>query len=142
MKENLRPEYPRPQMKRRSFLSLCGPWHLFVKTYNRETLLGEITVPFAPESRLSGIERPLKRGEHYIYRKSFLLSDEFLRGRVLLHFGAVDQITRVTVNRQFVGEHVGGYLPFSVDITAVAVTGQNTVTVEIIDRLNPDLPYG
>ncbi|MBQ8411474.1 MAG: hypothetical protein IJX15_07100, partial [Ruminiclostridium sp.] len=66
-------EYPRPQLKRASYISLCGKWSLSVLKNNTEEALGEITVPFPPESRISGIERELLPDEKYIYRKSFVL---------------------------------------------------------------------
>ena len=91
-------EYPRPQMKRESYLSLCGAWELSVRCGGTERPLGEIRVPFPPESCISGIGRALGEREQYIYRKSFTISEDFNRGRILLHFGAVDQIAEVFVN--------------------------------------------
>lgn len=135
-------EYPRPQMKRDSYLSLCGEWELAVKTGERITPLGPITVPFPPESRLSGIGRGLKKTERYVYTRSFLLDDAFADKRILLHFGGVDQIAEVSVNGQRVTTHIGGYLPFEVDITAAVTAGENTLQVVVTDTLDPRLPYG
>ena len=135
-------EYPRPQMKRDSYFSLCGEWELSCKTGEKEEVLGPIRVPFPPESRLSGVERQPKKGEQYIYRRTFSLPDSFNRGRILLHFGAVDQIATVYLNNTRVGEHVGGYLPFSLDITDALHKGENDLRVEVIDQLDPELPYG
>ncbi len=135
-------EYPRPQMRRDSYLSLSGEWSLSVMGKDGETALGKITVPFPPESRLSGIERQLKKGEKYIYRKTFTLPDGMGGERVILHFGAADQIARVSLNEKFIGEHTGGYLPFSVDITDYLVKGENALTVEITDDLDHTLAWG
>ena len=110
-------EYPRPQMKRDSFLPLSGEWQLSVEKNKTVRELGSIRVPFPPESKLSGIERTMERGERYVYKKIFSLPEGFQRDRVILHFGAVDQIARVFVNGKEIGTHVGGYLPFSFDIT-------------------------
>lgn len=135
-------EYPRPQMRRESYLSLCGPWGLAVKDKNGEAEVGEVLVPFPPESRLSGIKRTLERGEKWVYRKHFTLPEGFCRGKVLLHFGAVDQIAEVEVNGRLAGEHEGGYLPFTVDVTGLLEPGENLVTVTVTDDLDPELPYG
>ncbi|MBQ5801261.1 MAG: hypothetical protein IIW20_05175, partial [Clostridia bacterium] len=135
-------EYPRPQMKRDSYFSLCGEWELYIKNKNGEGNIGKIAVPYPPESRLSGIERELKRGERYIYRKSFSLPDGFNIGRVIINFGAVDQYAFVKVNGKEVGSHTGGYLPFSFDITDFIREGENEIEVEIEDALDKDLPYG
>ena len=135
-------EYPRPQMKRDSCFSLCGEWEYSVYHNDGEESLGSITVPFVPESRLSGIKRNLEKGEMYIYRKSFSLADDFNKGRVLLHFGAADQVVEVWLNGVFVGEHKGGYLPFSFDITDKIKSGENLLRVEGIDDLDTELAYG
>ena len=135
--------YPRPQMKRDSYLSLCGEWELAVK-YDSESVeqLGIINVPFAPESELSGIKRAIRTAERYIYTKRFSLPSDFCKDRVILHFGAVDQIAYVYVNDRFAGEHTGGYLPFEIDITELLIAGENSVCVEVEDELDTELAYG
>ena len=135
-------EYPRPQLVRDSYLPLDGMWELSVKRGGVETPLGGIKMPYVPESRLSGIERTLKKGEKWVYRRRFILSEGFNTGRVLLHFGAVDQIARVTVNGYSFPRHIGGYLPFSYDITDNISHGENLLTVEVTDELDTDIPYG
>jgi len=134
--------YPRPQMKRDSYLSLCGKWHLSVINNGEIQAVGEIEVPFSPETVLSGIGRSLKKGETWLYEKTFTFGDGFNRGRVILHFGAVDQIAVVSVNGHRLTEHVGGYLPFEFDITEYITDGENTVTVEVTDELDRELAYG
>ena len=135
-------EYPRPQMKRDSYLSLVGEWELSVVNGKRVTPLGHIRVPFPPESPLSGIERRLTRGEEWLYRTTFTLPDGFIRDRVLLHFGAVDQVAHVSVNGLPVGDHTGGYLPFTLDVTHALCDGENELTVRVSDPLDHDLPWG
>ena len=136
--------YPRPQMARDSYLSLCGEWELFRRKEKEkeDSFIGKIRVPFPPESRLSGIEETIKEGENFIYKKTFSVSSDFLNEKTLLHFGAVDQIAQVTFNGVFLGEHTGGYLPFSFDVTQCIRMGENTLTVTVRDPLDPEIPYG
>ena len=134
--------YPRPQLKRDSFLSLCGEWELYTVTQQGETALGAIRVPFPPESRISGIGRAPKKGEVYRYRRTFRLPEGFVKDVVLLHFGAVDQICKVLVNDTPAGEHTGGYLPFSLDITPFLQEGENLLQVDVKDDTDIMLPYG
>ena len=126
--------YPRPQMRRESFLSLCTPgW----------TLEGQpINVPFAPQSPLSGYEGPV--GERLHYERRFTLPEGFRREdeRVILHLGAVDQLAGVKVNGVQVAFHEGGYLPFEADVTDALQPGDNLLEVDAVDRLDRDIPYG
>ncbi len=135
-------EYPRPQLKRDSYLSLCGDWKLILIRNGKQQTLGNITVPFPPESRLSGIQRELEPGEKYLYRKVFKIPDDFNIGCILLHFGAVDQIAKVWINGKLAGEHTGGYLPFSLEIGEFVTTDENEIVVEVIDTLDSELAYG
>ena len=135
-------EYPRPQMKRDSYFCLNGKWNLTVQTKKGTEELGSITVPFPPESRLSGIERITEKGELLIYTRAFTLPAGFRKDRVLLHFGGVDQVTEVFVNGRSVGNNTGGYLPFTFDITHALQEGENRLQVEVSDPLDPELPYG
>ena len=130
--------YPRPQMKRKSFLSLNGKWEFCCGDGPRE----EITVPYPPESLLSGIGRDMGKYPVLKYRKIFSLPKAFIKDRVLLHFGAVDQICKVKVNGVLIGEHRGGYDSFSFDITS-SLLEKNILEVEVTDELgNHVLPYG
>ncbi len=134
--------YPRPQMRRESWLPLNGTWTLSVLTDGTESVLGTITVPFPPESRLSGVGRAPEKGEKYIYRHTFVLALDFMQECLLLHFGAVDQIAEVSVNGIPAGMHEGGYLPFTLDITDKIRIGENELTVTVTDELDHDLPWG
>lgn len=128
-------EYPRPQFRRDSYLNLNGLWSYAIVKEEEcpDRLDGEILVPFSPESPLSGVGCQLLPDEYLFYRRSFTLPEGFNRGRVLLHFDAVDQEAWVTVNGQQVGMHVGGYLPFSFDITDALRDGENILTVRVRD---------
>ena len=135
--------YPRPQMKRDSFFSLCGKWSLSVLKGETKTAVGTILVPYPPESALSGIERALGEGERWLYQKEFTLPEGFAfeGGRVLLHFGAVDQIAEVSLNGAHLCRHEGGYAPFSMDITD-ALSANNCLQVIVTDELDLSFPYG
>lgn len=113
------PEYPRPQMERDSYLNLNGRWEYAITETNDipERFDGDILVPFSPESELSGVGRTLLPNQTLWYRCTVQLPDGFNRGRVLLHFGAVDQEAAVFFNDTEVCSHVGGYTPFTADVT-------------------------
>ena len=129
-------EYPRPQLRRDSFFCLNGPWRFAING----TEVGEILVPYPPESRLSGVPAP-ERGDQLTYEREFTLPEGFRKDRVLLHFGAVDQECTVFLNDIELGSHVGGYLPFSFDVTT-HLQETNTLRVIAFDPLDTDLPYG
>ena len=130
-------EYPRPQFRRENYLCLNGAW-LFGKCPQSQkgyTPMGNIRVPFSPESCLSGVEEGfvLAKTEKLIYERAVCLGEECLQGCTLLHFGAVDQSCEVYVNGVLVGAHQGGFTPFTLDISEVVKLGDNTFRVECID---------
>ena len=135
-------EYPRPQMVRDSYISLSGKWKLYSLKKDNKSFLGDIEVPFPPESRLSGIERTKADSEKYIYEKTLFIDRDFICGRVILHFGAVDCICKVSLNGTLIGCHEGGYLPFSFEIEKHLRIGENTVTVIVTDELSTEYSYG
>ena len=132
--------YPRPQFKRQSFINLNGKWNLEIKRKNASVFGGEIIVPFPLESRLSGAHFKKETNDLLIYSKTFEFAPS--EAIVLLNFGAVDQECKVFINGNFVGENIGGYLPFSFDITSHLKQGGNEIKVEVTDTLNLDLAYG
>ena len=137
--------YPRPQMKRDSYLNLNGWWD-FTVTVDGESAPTEFTesirVPFCPECLLSGVHRVPADGSHLWYRRTFVLPEGFKKDRVLLHIGAADQTAWVYVNDRYVGEHSGGYDPFVLDITDV-LADENTIDIQVTDHLKDAiLPYG
>jgi len=130
------PEYPRPQLRRDSFLNLNGRWQYAVRPRKEKmpsVFDGEIIVPFSPESLLSGVRRTIMPEDRLWYKRSFVLPEGFRKDRVLLHFGAVDQSCEVLVNGRAAGGHEGGYLPFSCDITDALADGENTLVVSVTD---------
>ena len=134
--------YPRPQMRRDSYINLNGEWDFAVSSGKPETFDMRITVPFCPESRLSGIGRHFEEGAPLWYRRRFLLPEGFRRERVLLHIGAADQIAEVFVNGQYLCRHEGGYASFCVDITE-ALAEENELVIRCIDDLHDQaFPYG
>ena len=136
--------YPRPQMKRDSYVNLNGRWDFTVSPAPDlpETFDQEILVPFCSESQLSGLKFHPEDGKYLFYRRRFALPEGFRKNRVLLHFGAVDQETEVYVNQKPVGSHIGGYDAFALDITD-ALEAENELVVRVKDDLRtPRLPYG
>lgn len=138
-KNNPLPEYPRPQFERDSFINLNGVWSYLIskkKTEIPTAFEGEIVVPFSPECQLSGVERVVMPDDFLYYEREFDLPEEFIKGRVILNFGAVDYIAKVYVNGKYVGAHKGGYNPFSFDITDYIVIGKNRINVTVTDPSN------
>lgn len=120
------PEYPRPQMVRPEWQNLNGLWDFAIVAKAEAAPVryeGKILVPFAAESSLSGVGRAVTPEQRLWYRRQFRVPAEWRSGRVVLHFGAVDWHAVATVNGKPVGEHKGGYTPFSFDITGALRSG-------------------
>ncbi|MBO4534933.1 MAG: glycoside hydrolase family 2 [Clostridia bacterium] len=134
-RNNVLPEYPRPQLVRSSYINLNGEWDYAIYPQSQEFggYQGKILVPFSPECILSGVEKTVTPKDVLYYRRSFALPEGFNVGRVLLHFGAVDYSCQVQVNGQQVGGHKGGYLPFDLDITDALKEGDNELTLAVTD---------
>ena len=125
--------YPRPQLKRDGYKILNGTWKMNGR---------DIQVPFPPQSYLSGYICE-EVGEDLAYETIFKIPRDFNKPCVRIHFGAVDEVAKVYVNGTFVGEHEGGYLPFSFDITNfVDWKKENKLRVEVTDTLSKKYPYG
>lgn len=130
------PEYPRPLMEREEWKNLNGLWKYAIRPVGQaepETFDGQILVPFAVESSLSGVQKTLGEQNELWYKREFDVPAKWNGKNVLLHFGAVDWKTDVWVNGVKVGSHTGGYTPFSFDITSVLAKGNNTLTVRVWD---------
>ena len=143
-----RPEYPKPQFRRDTWLNLNGAW-AFAFDFENQGLSGhweqdpakfdkKILVPFCPESKLSGI--------HYTdfipavwYRRTFTLPESWRGKRVFLHFGAVDYETRAWVNGKPVGRHWGGTVSFEFEITQTVKPGENVLVVYAFDDVRSEL---
>jgi len=136
-------EYPRPQLRRESYVNLNGDWDFAVtdgpvpESYDQTIL-----VPFCPESLLSGIHTHFPEGSSLCYRRALKLPEGFNRGRVLLHIGAADQVAEVYVNGTRVTRHEGGYQAFSCDITPW-LREENQIVICCRDDLKDQtFPYG
>lgn len=128
-------EYPRPQFVRNSYINLNGSWKCeFSKSSELPSdFKTDITVPFSPETPLSGVGRVLEPTEYLHYEKRFDIPSNFNKGRVFIHFGAVDQIADVYLNGVHIGSHSGGYTPFSFEITDNIKDGENRLNVTVRD---------
>lgn len=134
-KSRVLPEYPRPQLRRGSYINLNGLWDFaFTPAGDKQPSVweGKILVPFSPESELSGVRRALKPDEYLWYRRQ-LPKPEGMSGRVILHFGAVDQSCTVYINGLRAFRHTGGYLPFELDATGFLTKPVNELTVSVRD---------
>ena len=131
-----RPEYPRPQFTRPTWMNLNGQWQFEIdhgasgrsRGLVERELSGVITVPFCPESKLSGVEYKDFMAAVW-YRRSFILPKEAESRRVLLHFGAADYRCEAWVNGKSVGVHEGGYVSFNFDVTDAIKPGENTLVI-------------
>lgn len=135
-----RAEHPRPDAFRTNWYCLNGQWQFEIDDKDDgearglnsgKDLASQITVPFCPESRLSGIGH-YGLMKHTWYRRHFDLPQAMVGKRVLLHFGAVDYAATVYMNGQLVGSHIGGSVPFSFDVTKLVHDQNNEVVVHVL----------
>ena len=147
-----RPEHPNPQFERPDWQCLNGPWAFLIdrgrsgkdrKFYLPETAYPlTITVPFCPQSRLSGIADTDFLPAVW-YRRKITVTDSQLQNLVVLHIGACDYETTVYVNGKEAGSHKGGYVSFSFDITPLLVPGENDLVIAAEDdERDPMIPRG
>lgn len=131
--------YPRPQFKRREWLNLNGMWEYAISDKNAQEMPppeGQIRVPFPIESYLSGVQRTLTPRQILWYHRRFIIPPEWHDRRIILHFGAVDWEASVFVNGEMVGNHKGGYNPFSFDISPFVKKdsgAENSLIVKVYD---------
>ena len=126
-------EYPRPQLRRKSYVNLNGSWDYAITDNDAypSKFDGKILVPFSPEAELSGVNRTLLPGQTLWYRRTLDLTQEKGK-RLLIHFGAIDQRAMVYCNGHLVCKHVGGYTAFAADVTD-ALAEENELVVQVRD---------
>jgi beta-galactosidase len=138
-------EYPRPTFVRNYWTPLNGLWKYAVTPQADDSpppaWAGEILVPFAIESALSGVKQRLTATHALWYHRSFNVPLGVPGHRTLLNFEAVDYQSTVWVNDTKIGSHTGGFLPFSFDITAALKPGANTLTVKVTDATDQEGAY-
>ena len=133
--------YPRPQLRRDSYVNLNGIWDFTVSEKEAISAFDKkINVPFCPESLLSGLKMDVKPGSYLFYRRHFSMQKQ--TGRLLLRVGAADQIADIYVNQIHVCHHEGGYDSFTADITD-SLKEENELLIRVRDDLKDQtFPYG
>jgi len=112
-------EYPRPDLKRDNWISLNGLWEYAITPINTmpERWHGKILVPYPVESALSGVKKKVSDNENLWYKRSFKIPRSWSKKQIILNFEACDWKTVVWIDGKEAGKHLGGYDPFSIDIT-------------------------
>lgn len=142
---NVLPEYPRPQLRRESYINLNGNWEYTIEAKKqalRDTRHGTICVPFPLESCLSGVRCALEKNEFLCYSREFDVPEDFIKDITLLHIGAADQQCEVMINGKPVGSHDGGYLPASFDVSGAIQSGKNKIFIRVRDEGGWQYPSG
>ncbi len=127
---NTLPEYPRPQMQRSEWQNLNGLWQYAIFPVSNNdaiptTFQGNILIPFAVESALSGVGKTVGKDNILWYQRTIMTPKKLKGKKILLHFGAVDWRSDIYVNGKKIGRHEGGYDPFTFDITDALKKGTN-----------------
>ena len=136
--ENVWRSYPRPQLQRSQWMNLNGLWKFAVTdqatTKKQVKYEGEILVPFAIESSLSGVQRTFLPTDKLWYQHNFTIDEDWKGKNIILHFQAVDYECQVWVNNKLAGTHKGGNNPFEFDITKfINKSGDQIVELSVVD---------
>lgn len=118
--KNVLPEYPRPQLERTDWVNLNGEWEYAIKPKGEvepKAFDGNILVPFAVESSLSGVQKEVEDANELWYKRTFSVPANWKNKDIVLNFGAVDWKADVFINDVLIGSHQGGFTPFSFNIT-------------------------
>ena len=131
-------EYPRPQFKRDSYICLNGLWEYAIRGIESipDVYDGQILVPYSPEVEKSGVNKVVNPEDYLFYRLKYEIPKDFIKDKVILHFGAVDQIAEVFINGKFAMKHVGGFLPFSLDIKPFLTNNNVEIILRVVDTTN------
>ena len=131
-------EYPRPQFKRDSYICLNGYWEYAIKQTEEIPSVydGQILVPYSPEVEKSGVGKLVMPEDYLFYRLKYEMPKDFIKDKVILHFGAVDQIAEVFINGEFAIKHIGGFLPFSIDIKPFLNDNNVEIVLRVRDTTN------
>lgn len=142
-----RPEYPRPQLKRLEWINLNGQWTYTFdfgqsgmnrKLYNSQGFENFITVPFCPESKLSGVGYTDFIPAMW-YHRSIQIPDSWKGKQVILHFGAIDYYSVIYIDGKVMKRHWGGSSSFDVNITTAVSDGKpHHLVVRVEDNCSPD----
>ena len=131
-------EYPRPQFKRDSYICLNSYWEYAIKQTEEIPSVydGQILVPYSPEVEKSGVGKLVMPEDYLFYHLKYEIPKDFIKDKVILHFGAVDQIAEVFINGEFAVKHVGGFLPFSIDIKPFLKDNNVEIVLRVKDTTN------
>lgn len=144
-------DYPRPQFVRKEWENLNGEWNFIFddndkgetrEYFKKFPLSGKIIVPFTYETKLSGIEDDTV---HYIvwYNKKINIRKEQIENKkIILNFEGSDYKTKIWINGNYIGENIGAYSRFSIDIEKYVIEGKNDITIKVEDSLSKDQPRG
>lgn len=144
-------DYPRPQFVRKEWENLNGEWNFIFddndegetrEYFKKFPLSGKIIVPFTYETKLSEIEDDTV---HYIvwYNKKINIRKEQIENKkIILNFEGSDYKTKIWINGNYIGENIGAYSRFSLDIEKYVIEGKNDITIKVEDSLSKDQPRG